>query len=236
MTCRGVSAGHTPGRPCVRDVDIDIAAGEVVALLGPNGAGKTTLLTALAGLLPHRTGQVHLGGDPLPAARARRAAKRGLVLVPDDRALFCGLTTEQNLTLVARRKADIARILDYFPALRTRLTVKAGQLSGGEQQMLAIGRALVTRPRALLIDELSMGLAPAVARAILPTIKQVAVQEEIAVLLVEQHIELALSAADRAMVLVHGRIALSSPAEELRADPSRIENAYLGGHSEEGAA
>ncbi|MGN2637141.1 ABC transporter ATP-binding protein [Nocardia takedensis] len=230
LSCRGVSAGHAPGRPCVRDVDIDIAAGEVVALLGPNGAGKTTLLTALAGLLPHRTGRVEVGGTPLRAARARAAARSGLVLVPDDRALFCGLTTRQNLTLVARRRAEVDRVLDHFPALRTRLEVRAGQLSGGEQQMLAIGRALVTRPRVLLIDELSMGLAPAVARRILPTIAEVAAAEGIAVLLVEQHLELALSASARAVVLVHGRIALRCASAELRADPSRLENAYLGDH------
>ncbi|MFC8531290.1 ABC transporter ATP-binding protein [Nocardia sp. NPDC057227] len=223
-----VAAGHLPGHPCVRGIDLEIAAGEVVALLGPNGAGKTTLLGALAGLLPHRTGTVTLGDTALRAGRARAAAKRGLVLVPDDRALFTGLTTEQNLTLVAREKADVARILGYFPALTTRLRVRAGQLSGGEQQMLALGRALVTRPRALLIDELSMGLAPAVAKTILPTIRRVAADEGIAVLLVEQHLELALGASDRTAVLVHGRTALIRESTALRADPAAIERAYLG--------
>lgn len=147
-----------PGRS--RPVTLD--TGEVLCLLGPNGAGKTTLLPTLAGLLPRPSGNVSVAGRELPAGRPRQASAAGIVLVPDDRSLFGSLTVEENLRLARRAgHIDIDAVVDYFPSLGKRFRV-AGQLSGGEQQMLALGRALVQQPWVLLIDELSMGLAPAV--------------------------------------------------------------------------
>ncbi|MCU1642925.1 MAG: livF 6 [Nocardia sp.] len=227
LECRELSAGYSD-RPVVRDVDLSLHGGEVVSLLGPNGAGKTTLLLTLAGLLPSLGGMVEVGDVVLAAGKPRTASKAGVVLVPDDRALFRALTTEQNLRLAARRRSDVDRILEYFPGLNSRLGVAAGQLSGGEQQMLAIGRALARHPRVLLIDELSMGLAPIVVESILPVIRRVAAEEDIAVLLVEQHVRLALGISDRAVVMAHGRIALTGDAGELLERPELIEAAYLG--------
>ncbi len=233
LTCTKLSAGHNR-TACVRDIDLSLASGEIVALLGPNGAGKTTLLETISGLLPRLGGDVTVGSTPVASGDARAAVRAGAVLVPDDRALFRKLTTEQNLRLAQRSprrpdaKASFERVLDQFPALRTRLKVDAGQLSGGEQQMLAIGRALLQQPRALLIDELSMGLAPVIVESILPVLRDVAASDGTAVLLVEQHVRLALEVADRAIVLVHGQIALEAPVAELASDAGRLERAYLG--------
>ncbi|WP_330257196.1 ATP-binding cassette domain-containing protein [Nocardia sp. NBC_00565] len=236
LECNSLSAGYFKDRPCVREVSLSIDSGQIVSLLGPNGAGKTTLLLTLAGLLPSLGGNVVLAGTAIAAGKARLAAKRGLVLVPDDRALFAGLSVADHLRLATSESSDIDRILGYFPALLNRWKVAAGQLSGGEQQMLAIGRALALKPRALLIDELSMGLAPIAVESILPVIKQVAVEENIAVLLVEQHVKLALSVADRAVVLVKGRIVVNSDAAELLRHPDIVEAAYLGVNHEPDAA
>ncbi|WP_067683469.1 ABC transporter ATP-binding protein [Nocardia miyunensis] len=228
IVCVGVSAGYQKGSPCVRDIDLTVAAGEMVALLGPNGAGKTTLLSTLAGLLPRLAGTVELSGRAVAGGNARVAARRGLVLVPDDRALFGGLTVAQHLRLVTGNDAEVQRILEYFPALANRMKVAAGQLSGGEQQMLALGRALALTPQALLIDELSMGLAPMVVESILGVIRKAAAEENIAVLLVEQHVALALEFADRAAVLVKGRVILSGDTADLLHRTDAIEAAYLG--------
>jgi branched-chain amino acid transport system ATP-binding protein len=229
LTCSGVDAGYVPGRPVLRNVDISLEPGTVMALLGPNGAGKTTLMLTIAGLQPPLAGHIGLGGVPVRPGSARAAVKAGLVLVPDDRSLFKGLTVTENLKLASRRGATtIEAIFDYFPALKRRLKVTAGNLSGGEQQMLAIGRALMQDPKVLLVDELSMGLAPVVVETLLPVIRRVADTTGTACVIVEQHVMLALEIADTAMVLAHGDVALRGDAKELAADEARIERAYLG--------
>jgi len=229
LECAGLDAGYLPGQPVVRGFDLTLAPGEVTALLGPNGAGKTTVLLTVAGLVPALGGQLTIDGKPLGKGKARAAAKQGLVLVPDDRSLFTGLTVRQNLSL-CRRRGGIAveQVLEYFPALAKRLKLEAGKLSGGEQQMLAVARALMLQPRVLLIDELSMGLAPVVVEELLPIVRRVATETSAAVVLVEQHVGLALEVADHAVVLVHGEIVLARPASGLAADPSILERAYLG--------
>ncbi|MFM9378321.1 ABC transporter ATP-binding protein [Gordonia sp. VNK21] len=251
LSARSLDAGHMKGNPVVRGIDLDVAAGEIVALLGPNGAGKTTLLETMAGLLPRLGGELSVDGTAVASADPRSAVRSGLVLVPDDRALFRKLSTEQNLKLAVRADAGrplfggrrrrseaaarVAEIVDWFPSLGRRARVPAGQLSGGEQQMLAIGRALLQRPKVLLIDELRMGLAPVIVESILPVLRRVADADGTAIVLVEQHVRLALEVADRAVVLVHGDIALESGASELAADPARLERAYLGGSVADGS-
>jgi len=235
LECHGVTGGYLKERPCVREVDLTLEPGEITCLLGPNGAGKTTLLDTLAGLLPRTGGDVRVRGTSVRSGRPRDAVRAGMVLVPDDRALFRQLSTRQNLLLAiterSRRRSGLAQVLEYFPSLEKRLSVDAGRLSGGEQQMLAIGRAILQRPAVLLIDELSMGLAPVIVTEILDVLKQLAAAEGTSVLLVEQHVHLALGVADKAAVLVHGRIADQGTAAELRADPGRVERAYLGADS-----
>lgn len=228
LECRGVSAGY--GRLIVvRDVDLVARPGEVVALLGPNGAGKSTLLNCIAGFVPRSSGEVLVDGSPLPSGRPTVAVKRGVGLVPDDRALFMRLSVRENLEVARDRGSPEARsVLERFPALERRWTVPAGNLSGGEQQMLAVARALLRRPRILLIDEMSMGLAPLVVEGLMPMVRQVAHDLQAVVVIVEQHVRLALDVADRAVVMVHGRVRLGGTATELAGDVSRLEAAYLG--------
>jgi len=228
LTCRGLTAGYGD-LAVARDVELDLASGRVLALLGPNGAGKTTLLATVAGLLPRLSGEVLVDAQPLPSFRANRANRAGVVLVPDDRALFTSLTVAENLRAAApRRSAGYDDVVDLFPALRQRWRLAAGALSGGEQQMLAMARALVQRPKVLLIDELSMGLAPIVVEQLLPVVRRVADETGAVVVLVEQHVALALEIADDAMVLVHGDVVVSGPATEVAGDVEELEAAYLG--------
>jgi branched-chain amino acid transport system ATP-binding protein len=229
LTCSGVDAGYVSGQPVLRGVDISLEPGTVMALLGPNGAGKTTLLLTIAGLLEPLAGRVGLGGTPVRPGSPRAAVRAGLVLVPDDRSLFKSLTVTENLKLASRRGgATIETIFGYFPELKRRVKVAAGNLSGGEQQMLAIGRALMQDPKVLLVDELSMGLAPVIVEALLPVIRRVADDTGAACVIVEQHVMLALEIADTAMVLAHGDVALHGDAKELAGNEDRIERAYLG--------
>ncbi|HEX3924746.1 MAG TPA: ABC transporter ATP-binding protein [Streptosporangiaceae bacterium] len=237
LTCSGVDAGYVPGRPVLRDVNITLEAGQVLALLGPNGAGKTTLMLTIAGLQAPLAGSIGLGGVTVRPGSPRAAVKAGLVLVPDDRSLFKGLTVTENLRLASRRGSATTseRIFGYFPELKRRVKVAAGDLSGGEQQMLAIGRALMQDPKVLLVDELSMGLAPVIVETLLPVIRQVADDTGAACVLVEQHVMLALEIADTAIVLAHGDVALQGEARALAADGTLIERAYLGAAEANGA-
>jgi branched-chain amino acid transport system ATP-binding protein len=234
LTCSGLDAGYVAGRPVLRNLDLSVEAGTVLALLGPNGAGKTTLLLTIAGLQPPLGGHIGLGGAPVRPGSPRAAVKAGLVLVPDDRSLFKGLTVTENLKLASRRGSatTVEKIFDYFPELKRRAKISAGSLSGGEQQMLAIGRALMQDPKVLLVDELSMGLAPVIVESLLPVIRRVVDETGAACVMVEQHVMLALQIADSAMVLAHGDVVLRGAAKELAVDEARIERAYLGRSAE----
>lgn len=235
LTCQDLVAGYGSTK-VVRGIDLDLGGGSVLAVLGPNGAGKTTLMMTLAGLLPRLGGRVTLAGKALRSGRATAANRAGMVLVPDRRALFSTLTTGENVEAARRRGSPPARqVLDMFPALEKRWVVKAGALSGGEQQMLAVGRALIQQPRVLLIDEMSLGLAPIIVEDLLPRMRGVAESTGAVVVLVEQHVQLALEVADEAIVLVHGEVVLAGPAAGLRGQPEKLESAYLGGEHPEPA-
>jgi len=228
LECTGLAGGYGSA-VAFRDVDLALAPGTVEALLGPNGAGKTTLLLTIAGLLTPHTGRVAVDGTPLKPGRASLASRAGVVLVPDSRALFTGLTVEENLTVARHRGGPAPRdMLDVFPDLEKRWTLRAGALSGGEQQMLAMARALIQEPRVLLVDEMSMGLAPLIVEALFATVNRIATEHGCAVLLVEQHVNLALHVADTATVLNRGSVVLRGPAAELLADAERLEGAYFG--------
>jgi branched-chain amino acid transport system ATP-binding protein len=224
----GLSAGYF-GAPVVRDISLTVAAGEVVAMLGPNGAGKTTTLETIAGLHRPLAGTIRLHGAPAGARAAHLRARDGLALVPEGRALFFGLTVREHLKL-ARTKDGVGRdeLLAMLPELEKCWNRRAGLLSGGEQQMLAIGRALVSRPRILLVDEMSLGLAPVIVERLLPILRRAASELGAAVLFVEQHVALALEVADRAYVLTHGRIVLEGAAAQLRQDRALLTASYLG--------
>lgn len=228
ISCHGLMVGY--GKLVVaRNVDLEIEAGSITAILGPNGAGKTSLLLTVAGFIPALGGVLEVDGAPIKRASAQRMNREGIVLVPDNRALFTQLNPVENLRLAARPKAlSVDDALDLFPALQKRLKVRAGMLSGGEQQMLAMARALVQGPRVLLIDEMSMGLAPVIVEQLIPIVRHVADETGAAVLLVEQHVRLALEVADRAVVLVHGDVVVADDAVTLQANPSILEAAYLG--------
>jgi branched-chain amino acid transport system ATP-binding protein len=239
MSVRLQCSGFTGGRGSTvafRELDLDVEAGTVLALLGPNGAGKTTLLLTMAGLLPAQGGTVSVDGRPLRNGNPVAASRAGVVLVPDNRSLFTTLTVEENLEVARRRGGTAPReLLEVFPALEKRWGLLAGALSGGEQQMLAMARALVQQPKVLLIDEMSMGLAPLVVETLFDTVRQIATDRQTAVVLVEQHVNLALKVADEAAVLNRGTIVLRGTAAELGEDGERLERAYFG-ESEPAAA
>jgi branched-chain amino acid transport system ATP-binding protein len=229
LRCHGLTGGRG-ATVAFRDLDIDLQAGRVLALLGPNGAGKSTLLMTLAGLVPAHGGTVEVDGSPLRTGNAVAASGAGVVLVPDDRSLFTTLTVEENLEVARRRGSPAARsLLDVFPALEKRWGLVVGALSGGEQQMLALARALIQEPKVLLVDEMSMGLAPLVVESLFTTVGDVASERETAVVVVEQHVHLALAAADEVVVVNRGSVVLSGAAAELRERGEMLERAYFGG-------
>ncbi len=225
--------GGYEGVAVVRDLTLSVTAGEVVALLGPNGAGKTTTMLSTSGLLPIIKGDIRVFGETVKKRAPHKIARAGLAHVPEDRSLFFQLTVAENLRLgAAKGSADIAQALHYFPALEPLMGRKAGLLSGGEQQMLAMGRALTTNPKLLIVDEMSLGLAPIIVERLLPVLRTVADKTGAGVLLIEQHVDLALGIADRAYVLSHGDLVLQDDAAHLRANRHLLEASYLGGSSE----
>jgi len=226
-----LSAGYGM-TPVLFGVDLEFSAGELVALIGANGAGKSTLLGALSGLVGITGGRVCFADRPITGLRPEMIVASGLIHVPQGRRLFGSMTVERNLVLGAYRRHDrqvqddLQRILGYFPTLRDKLDREAGTLSGGEQQMVAIGRGLMGRPKLLMIDEPSLGLAPNIVDRVMEIVKAIN-EDGTAVLLVEQDVVLALEIADRGYVLENGRIVMSGPASDLRRDPA-IRKAYLG--------
>ena len=220
------------GRAVVRDVTLEVPAGEVTALLGPNGAGKSSLVLAVGGVLRAHTGSVVLDGRELLGRRPERIRQAGVAVVPEGRRLLSDLTVEENLTVatyvLSRQdaRAGRARALELFPELEKRLSSRARSLSGGEQQMLVLAQALVSQPRFIIIDELSLGLAPVIVQRLIPTIRSLA-ESGIGVLLIEQFATVALGLANRAYVMENGRLRFSGMASELRGRPDLLHSAYL---------
>ena len=214
-------------------VAVEVGAGEIVALVGSNGAGKTTLLRCVAGLTRPRAGRVRWQGEDLTAVPPHRVVERGVAMVPEGRRLFGRMTVEENLALGAfsararpERQAMLGRVYEIFPRLAERRRQLAGALSGGEQQMVAIGRALMTRPRLLMLDEPSLGLAPRVVESMLGVLEEIN-RAGVGVFLVEQNVRAALGLAHRAYVLEHGRIVGQGRSADILADPE-VRRAYLG--------
>ena len=212
----------------LHDLSLSVAEGEVVALLGRNGAGKTTTLRSITGLTPPRTGEIRYKGRDIAGLGAHQVSRLGIALVPETRDIFSYLTARENLA-IARRPASrwqMDNVLERFPSLKERLNNKGRQLSGGEQQMLAIARALLTGPELLLLDEPSQGLAPLVVSAVMSTIQDLK-KERVSMLLVEQNAEMALRLADRVYVIDHGTVVFEGTPAALRAD-RQVTTTYLG--------
>jgi branched-chain amino acid transport system ATP-binding protein len=231
----GLFASYGPVR-ALRGVDLTVAKGEIVCLIGANGAGKTTLLNVISGLLPAKQGGVTLGGEPMTGLKPARVVRRGVVQVPEGRQVFAPLSVRDNLLLGAylrwkkeraKVEEEMEKVFETFPVLKSRLRQQAGTLSGGEQQMLAIARALMSCPRLLLLDEPSLGLAPLVVREIFRIVAGLPARG-CAVLLVEQNARGALSVADRGYVLTGGRVTAGGSSAELMAD-GQVRAAFLGG-------
>jgi branched-chain amino acid transport system ATP-binding protein len=213
----------------IRDLDLTVQAGEVVALLGANGAGKTTTLRAISGLVKPMAGSVSFEGADLARVSPSARARLGIAHVPEGRGLFFSMTVAEHFRVAYRgEQLDVALAYEYFPKLEELQGRRVGLLSGGEQQMLAVARALARRPKLLLLDELSLGLAPLIVEQLLPVVRQVAQERRCGVLLVEQHVHLALEVADRGYVLSHGEIVLRNDAEHLRANRQLLVASYLG--------
>jgi branched-chain amino acid transport system ATP-binding protein len=221
------------GIQAVKGIDLTVGIGELVCLIGANGAGKTTTLKGICGLLPVKSGKILYAGQDITGEASFRLVRRGLAMVPEGRGMFGALTIEENLAMGAYARtdraaiqADAERVFALFPRLKERRRQTAGTLSGGEQQMLAMARALMSRPRLLLLDEPSMGLAPLMVQKVFETIIAVS-KEGVTILLIEQNAKLALEVSDRGYVMESGEITLSGPASSLLDNP-RVRAAYLG--------
>ena len=233
LKVRGLKARY--GRiEVLHGIDLDVMPGQITALLGANGAGKTTSLRALCQFMVQSSGSIQLAGAEMLGRSTEAIAKMGVGHVPDGRGTFAGLTVEENLRLGSYARAsrqgmseDMARIYDYFPRLKERFKQQAGTLSGGEQQMLAIGRALMGHPRLLLLDEPSFGLAPLVVKDIFAIMRRINAEQNVSILLVEQNARLALNLSSSAYLLETGRVAMSGSSEELKRSDA-VRRAYLG--------
>jgi branched-chain amino acid transport system ATP-binding protein len=228
-----LTAGYG-GAPVLRNLQLTVGKGEVVALLGGNGAGKTTTLRAISALIKPMSGQIVFDGRPVGSASTHALARRGIAHVPEGRGLFFGLTVAEHFRLgYPRERLDAELAYRYIPQLERLQSRRVGLLSGGEQQMLALARALARRPKLLLLDEMSLGLAPVIVESLLPIIRSSADETGVSVLLVEQHVQLALEVADRGYVLSHGDVVMEGSAETLRRDRQLITASYLGRNATE---
>lgn len=232
LEARALVAGYEPGLPIVHGVSIAVRPGEIVAMLGPNGAGKSTLIRAIAGLVPIAEGQVLLDGRETTGWPAHSMVRAGLALVPQTDNVFARMTVQENLDLAGfrldrgTRRARIGDAYELFPDLGRQRRLAAGLLSGGQRQMLAMARALIVRPRVLMLDEPSAGLAPRLVGLVLAKLREVRALG-VTILMVEQNVRAALAVADRAYVLAEGRERLEGPAERLAEDPE-VARLYLG--------
>lgn len=220
----GVSRG---AGPVISGVDLEVRSGEVTAVVGPNGAGKTSLLESISGVVRPSAGSITIDGVDVTKATRGARAKRGIVHVEQGRMIFPSLTVRENLQLTARTPQALDEVLAMFPELEKRLTSRSELLSGGEQQMVVLGRAFAAGPKALLIDEMSLGLAPVVFMRLIPIVQQIAASG-VGVLLVEQFAHLALGIATDAHVFTSGRVTYSGPARDLVDDTAKLHRAYLG--------
>ena len=229
LTVEALDTGYD-GVAVVRNLSLHVDAGEVVALLGPNGAGKTTTLMTISGMGQILDGSVTIMGRSVPRLRqAHRVARWGVIHVPENRGLLFQLTVRENLQLAKTRgRVDIDRAVDFFPALGPLINRRAGLLSGGEQQMLALARSIVAEPRLLMVDEMSLGLAPVIYEELMPVVRRIADETGAGVLLVEQHVDLALEVSDRGYVLNHGDLVMQGAASDLLADRALLDASYLG--------
>ena len=225
----GLHAGYD-GVAVVRDLNLTVNAGEVVALLGPNGAGKTTTLMTISGMGQVIEGSVSIMGHPVPRLRqAHKVARWGVIHVPENRGVLFQLTVKENLEMAKTKgKVDFDRAIDFFPALGPLMSRRAGLLSGGEQQMLAIGRAIVAEPKLLMVDEMSLGLAPVIYEELMPVVRRIADETGAGALLVEQHVDLALEVSDRGYVLNHGDLVMQGTAADLLSNRELLDASYLG--------
>ena len=223
----GVTVSRGAG-PVISEVSLTVRGGEVLALVGPNGAGKTSLIESISGVVGHSAGTLSLDGERIDRLSRVSRARKGIVHIEQGRAVFPSLTVRENLSLTARTPAELEAALAPFPELEKRIDSATALLSGGEQQMVVLARAFAAKPKILLIDEMSLGLAPVVFMRLVPIVQSIA-ESGVGVLLVEQFTQLALGIAREAVVVAGGRVSFQGTAEDLHADPQLLHRAYLGG-------
>ncbi|MFT4229586.1 MAG: ATP-binding cassette domain-containing protein [Microbacterium sp.] len=229
LTLDAVTVSRGAG-PVISDVSLTLRQGEVLALVGPNGAGKTSLIEAISAVTPHSAGAIRIDDEPIDKLSRVARARRGIVHIEQGRAVFPSLTVRENLSLTARTEAEARRALEHFPELEKRMDSPTALLSGGEQQMVVLARAFAARPSFLLIDEMSLGLAPVVFTRLFPLVRTLA-ESGVGVLLVEQFTNLALGYAQEAIVVAGGHVTYQGSAHELAAKPELLHRAYLGGEA-----